>query len=169
MFEFAKGLLYANKLKFENGEFRILDQSCLVTFADTIIGMQKKIIEKLGDKGTTILYEASKDEGIELAKEFSKIIKSKNELEDFIIKFLMLSGWGEFEEFKKTHEGIILINKNSPFPERYGRSKLPVCILMRGLLAGVYTFLAGKNFDGYEDKCMAQGKNMCVFKFIPKG
>ena len=168
MFEFAKGLLYANKLKFENGEFRILDQSCLVTFADTIIAMQKKIIDKLGDKGIDILYNSSKDEGIELAKEFNKKIKSKNELEDFILKYLMLCGWGEFEEYKKSHEGVILFNKNSPFPERYGRSKLPVCILIRGLLAGVYTYLAGKNFEGYEEKCKSQGNNMCIFKFIPK-
>ncbi|MCK5300215.1 MAG: 4-vinyl reductase, partial [Candidatus Aenigmarchaeota archaeon] len=114
-------------------------------------------------------YNSSKDEGIELAKEFNKKIKSKNELEDFIIKFLMLSGWGEFEEIKKSHEGIMLINKNAPFPERYGKSKLPVCTMMRGLMAGVYTYLAGKNYEGYETKCRAQGNNMCVFKFIPKG
>jgi predicted hydrocarbon binding protein len=168
MFDFAQSLLYANKLKFENGEFTILDQKCCVTLADTTIKMQKKIIETLNEKGKDLLYNASKEEGFELTKEFSKIQKSKTELEQFIIKFLMLSGWGEFEIFKKSKLGIIYINKNSPFPERYGKSKEPICILMRGFLAGVYSYLTENNYECFEEKCRAQGNNFCIFKIMPK-
>ena len=75
-------------------------------------------------------------------------------------------GWGAFEllelETERRNRFKVAVS-NSPFAGVYGPSTVPVCHLLRGAIAGIFSTLLQCKFSCEEVICLAQGKERCLF------
>ena len=66
----------------------------------------------------------------------------------------------------KDKKAILRIKDSSIAQEQLKKSKekKPVCIMTAGILAGLFTYIFGKDVDCVERKCVAQGQEYCEFE-----
>ena len=110
---------------------------------------KEKLIPKFGEYGTELIRE------LELFR-----------------AYFSGSGWGSVKiiDFDpKTRRAIVLL-ENSPFASALKiKSKLPVDIFFRGVLAGAFSAFFKDDIDCVETECSALGGARCKFVLKPQG
>ena len=83
-------------------------------------------------------------------------------------------GWGSLQISEADESGTFDIEvTNSPLAAAYGESRLPVCHLLRGVLAGIAEVLLEFEVNAVETRCSASDtdgeRNPCIFRIAPEG
>jgi len=77
-------------------------------------------------------------------------------------------GWGNFELLKtKGTENIEVVIHGSPFVRAYGSAEQPVCAILCGALAGIFSALKGEDYKCTEIGCVALEHGHCHFILKP--
>ena len=177
MFDIVQKLLMARELEMKEGEISLLGERVQFVPTQIFVDMLKSAkTEEEYWKVANLQYESTKKAVYEW---FQKMSKKKglvgNKLLEWEVNIWNLAGWGNFS-FNATQflKGRVSCRvKNSPiakiFLKSYGKSKWPVCHLIRGGLAGGMVAVTGiEESEVIETKCMAQGYDHCEFIIRPK-
>jgi predicted hydrocarbon binding protein len=73
-------------------------------------------------------------------------------------------GWGEFGVESWSAARIVITVRHSPLAEAYGRSRGPVCHLIRGVLEAFAEQLLARPLRVEETSCAATGEPLCRFE-----
>ena len=125
------------------------------------------IRELLGTGGHVVLYELGTDYGRELASYLANRIPKEYLLHNYPywLDVLSATGWGVPDLENPEDDFSNATIKLSSCIECEGRnSNEVVCSFARGLLAGIYSELAGYRVHCEEIKCAARGEGHCEFQ-----
>jgi len=165
-------LLFVNQFSIKDGKIEILGKRYIMLDADDLVVLQ--------DIDKTKMYKAVKD----------STKSSMQSLVDHVqvykgIKYQSLKNIAELsKKIGKTDEGVIktlqslfeiyglgkllildLDNKNKrAFLRIEKRTRIPVCTLTAGILAGIFSYIFNKDVDCIEKECLATGKEFCQFE-----
>ena len=156
-FNAEKGGLYFNEVR-----YLLIRPEVLVTF-------QKEIEQELGEKAQLILFKSGFQGGMLSSKKFQALYHlSDTETVHFMLEMGSQIGWGHFEleRFDPVKRILSLKVYSSPFAETYGSSKAPICHFIRGVMAGLASFVFQKEVEAKEVECYAKGDPFCKFEIM---
>jgi predicted hydrocarbon binding protein len=134
---------------------------------ETIIEFQKGVEEVFGERAGEIFFAGGFQGGSLSAQKLKELqgLDAKGVIESMCSMGTQL-GWGRFtlREFDQATYKITVEITSSPYAQIYGKSKKPVCHLIRGVIAGITKVIFGKERDVQETQCLAQGFASCIFK-----
>ncbi len=171
----------------EGGTISVLDRGMFIMATEMLIRTHEMIEEELGRaKADMMLYEigryqlktgsprflAKKDELRRIFPQAPKTGDPALEMGRDAIEFM---GMGSIliKEITKDKSRIILSSANSPVALEYvktrGKSKIPVCHYLRGVMEGVLEAVYGRPYQSKEMACIATGLGeSCIFEFRAK-
>ncbi len=174
-------------LKMENGNLSILDRSMIIIPVEVLIKLQEDLEQKIGkQEAMELIYNAGKFETLtgslrylERKNELRTIFKSVSKTGDPSIEMgretLKFMGKGDIRINSVINKGEkIQLTSNSPFAKEYlgtrGKSAVPVCHYLRGLMCGVMEMFYQNKYESKELACQATGMcRECVFEFTKAG
>jgi predicted hydrocarbon binding protein len=150
------------------GVFRVENHRVVLVFSDTLVTTQKKMESLMGhDAASMIIYESYREAGLAIADLTQKSAKTeKMRLDEKITLALNVSKmlfWGNWEVREFDRQKTLLIARDSPFAEAYGKSERPVCHPLRGICAGFAEYATGQRRECVEILCKAKGDEDCEF------
>lgn len=134
---------------------------------ETVVEIQKVTEELFGRQSAAEILFRSGYKGTSLTT--TKLLQQGMSAEEIIDSMFRMGGelgWGVFEllELGVEEEGRFKVAvSNSPFAGVYGPSAVPVCHLLRGAIAGIFSILFQRKFNCDEIRCLAQGEERCLF------
>lgn len=149
-----------------------------VTFVseDFIIGLQKGLEEEVGDVAQLIMYKCGYEWAIRDMKNFEPRIKE--EFENRAMKNMNLNmvletwwwepqvnGWGAWKfDFSYKSQGLIFVDLfDSAVAKAVGNIGKVACHFYAGQLAGVFSYISGKELEAIEIQCYSMGETFCKF------
>jgi predicted hydrocarbon binding protein len=170
---------WVEKLDFDEnkGAIKIFGVRHTIVNSDTFRHIRDSMTKIVGPAADSLLYLSAKNH----TEEYLKVVLKKSTVARFASRFkwgrekitekasniLTEYGFGKLEVDKLDLDGkSIAIMKNSCIAKAYrehGKTKVPVCSYIAGLLAGGATTINGKNYDCRETKCIAKGDKHCEF------
>ncbi|MBI3334333.1 hypothetical protein HYZ97_02505 [Candidatus Pacearchaeota archaeon] len=180
-----KKLLFVRQFDIDEGKINLLGNREIMLHASAILELQEMDESKLYDlakkSGFKNLAGAvehaqvySRMKGV-FVDEIAALGKKIGETDQGTIKTLQeifnVYGLGEMviqEIDNKANQALVAI-KDSTIAGEWVRknkrkSKSAVCTITAGVLAGVFSYIFGKEVDCAEIKCKAQGNSFCLFK-----
>ena len=141
----------------------------LLVRPETLAALQKADEKEMGEKVSNILYQSGFQGGTLSSKRYREVFGfSDEEIIRFMVEMGPQIGWGRFEleRFDGNKKVLIVRVYHSPFAEGYGRSSKPVCHMIRGVLAGMASFVFRKEIKSEEVSCIARGDEYCRFEIM---
>ena len=137
---------------------------------ETVVEIQRVIEEKFGAEAAHEIFYRSGFRGTSLtAKKLLGSGLSPEKCLEAMFKMGSHLGWGNFKLLKTDRKtGVIEVTISaSPFAEAYGSSEQPVCAILCGALAGIFSILKGKDYKCTEIGCVALEHGHCHFILKP--
>jgi len=180
-----KKLLFVRQFDIDNGKIKLLGDSEIMLNALAILELQEIDESKLYDiaKRSSFKKMSSFVEHAKVYKKMKDVFMTDaarlgtkiGETDTGVIKTLQelfnVYGLGEMliqEIDNKQKEALIMIRKGTLAQEwmkkKRTKSKMPVCTLTSGVIAGIFSYIFKKEVDCVEAKCIAQGYGQCMFK-----
>ena len=159
---FLKELIYDQSA----GSLRYKGVRYLLIRPETIVGIQKAIIDNCGHDAGEQLFEGGYAGGKLSAKKYSESHDlSDQEVIEFMLNMGNRIGWGNFnlDRCDPEAKSLSVTVTHSPFARAYGSSTHGVCHLIRGVLAGMAAALFGGDCKAAETECHAKGDKACRF------
>jgi len=159
-------ILEAVEFDEEKGAISFKGVRYLLIRPETLVEFQKGLEERLGGEAQEILYRGGFTGGQLSTKKYKEIFEyGDDEIAQFMMNMGTQIGWGNFklEEFNLEAKRLIVTVTCSPFAVAYGKSKEPVCHMIRGVMAGMGHTLFGEDFAAVETHCLAKGDDLCRF------
>jgi predicted hydrocarbon binding protein len=176
-------LLFINQFNIKEGKVEILGSRYIMLNASDLWRLQEtdetKTYAVLKDvsKGNlkemiehAKVYKGLKDESLKNIADLSKRIgKSDEGVISTLQNLFELYGLGKMNITNldnKNKQASILLSDSTIAKEQIkqsGKSKVPVCTVTKGILAGIFSYLFKHDVDCFEKKCMAKGDDMCAF------
>lgn len=170
---------WIEKMKFnkKDGSIKIFGVRHTIINSDTFRHIRDSMIKIVGPAADSLLYLSAKKH----TEEYLKIVLKKSSVAGFASKFkwgrekiteraadiLTEYGFGKMEIKKIDLDGeSIAAMTNSCIAKaykRHGKTKVPVCSYIAGLLAGGATTINKKNYECKEVQCIAKGDKICKF------
>lgn len=167
MIDFVTGLVLSKKLEFDEGEIRLLGSPILLIPPQVYV-IALKELEKKGKRD--IIYTASFNSSKGWFKNLISNSKgsSKKDLVEMIPRLFSLLALGDLKMVDSDLDNprFKFTLKNSLTAEIYGESKLPVDLLVSGLLAGAMSEIFGSKFLCVEESCISCGNPDCGFNLV---
>ncbi|RTZ90732.1 MAG: hypothetical protein DSY91_06005 [Deltaproteobacteria bacterium] len=138
----------------------------LLVRPETFMEIQKVIEEKFGVEAAREIFYQSGFKGTSLtAKKLLDAGMSPGKCLEEMFKMGAYLGWGRFEIIERDENGsrVEITIKGSPFAGAYGVSEQPVCAILCGALAGIFSTLKGTLYTCSETMCCAAGDTHCHF------
>ncbi len=138
---------------------------------ETVMEIQKVIEEKFGINAAREIFYQSGFRGTSLTAR--KLLEGGLTSQQCLEEMFRMGGhlgWGKFELPNMKAEGkedIEIVIQGSPFARAYGSSEQPVCALLCGALAGIFTAVKRVTYRCREIRCTASGHTSCVFLLNP--
>ncbi len=151
----------------EKGGLFYRDVRYLLIRPETLASFQRGIERELGGKASHILYQSGYQGGTLSSKRYREVFDlSDEEIVHFMIEMGPQIGWGRFEleKFDPGEKRLVIKVNHSPFAEAYGRSSLPVCYMISGVLGGMASVIFGREIECKETFCIAKGDPFCKFE-----
>ena len=153
----------------------VYGQRVLRVTEDFITGILGGLEEEVGDRATSVMYEAGFHWGMEDMKSF--VARSQAEFEVDFQKMgmgmmletwwwpLTIEGWGTWQfDFREARRDMLFVNLyESAVAKTLGDIGKVVCYFYAGLFASVFSILARKSFGCVEIQCYATGADHCRF------
>lgn len=175
-------LLFVNQFNIINGKIEILGNRYIMLDASDLLVLQDidktkmynvaKDNSKSGIKNLVehvSVYKGIKDQSLKNIAELSKKI---GKTDDGVIKTLQslfeIYGLGKLEiiNLDNDKKKVLIRVKDSSMANsqlKKSKSKIPVCTLTSGILAGIFSYIFKKDVDCVEKKCLAKGEEICEF------
>lgn len=180
-----KKLLFVRQFSIDEGKINLLGAREIMLNASAILELQDIDESKLYDLGKKSgfkniagavehakVYKKMKDVFIdEIASLGRKIGQTDEGTMRVLQDIFNVYGLGEMSIEKidnKSREALVVLRESTIAQEWVKKnrkhSKTPVCTLTAGVLAGMFSYLLGKQIDCAETQCLAQGRSYCLFK-----
>lgn len=159
-------ILEALEFDGERGAISFKGVRYLLIRPETLVEFQKGLEERLGKDAQEILYRGGFTGGRLSTKKYNETFGyGDDEIVQFMMSMGTQIGWGNFtlEEFSLEAKRLIVTVAGSPFAVAYGKSKGPVCHMIRGVMAGMGHVLFGQDVASVESHCLAKGDDICRF------
>lgn len=180
-----KKLMFVRQFDIDKGKIELLGGRQIMIHASAVLELQEI------DEGK--VYESAKQSSLKNIKgavehaqvygkmrdvfmdEIASLGKKIGETDSGVINTLQeifnVYGLGEIniQELDNAGKKAIVIVRDSALVEEFtkktkGRSKAPVCSLTAGVIAGMFSYIFGKEIDCIEEKCKSQGNSYCLFR-----
>jgi predicted hydrocarbon binding protein len=180
---FLQKLLFINQFEINEGRITILGNKHIMLDASSMLALQeidKSKIYELGKKSSKSnldnlvehaqVYKNIKSQELSNIAELSKKI---GKTDDGVLKTLQtmfeVYGLGKLQILdldNKKNSALIQLNDSSIAATQLkkGKSKTPACTLTSGVLAGIFSYIFGKDVNCVEKKCKAKGDSFCSFE-----
>lgn len=138
---------------------------------ETVIEIQKVLEEMFGVSIAHEILYGSGFKGTSLTA--NKLLKSGLSPDQCLQAMFEMGGylgWGKFvlqEEAPGGISGHEVVIHASPFAKAYGTSQHPVCSILCGALAGIFSTLKEMLYLCSESECVAMGNPFCRFCLVP--
>ena len=133
---------------------------------ETLTGFQKAAEAVSGNTSGDFLYQGGFQGGYLSSKKYAEVFGfSDRETIEFMMTMGKEIGWGVFElkHYDLPGKQLKITVRNSVFAEAYGPSKLGVCHLIRGVMAGMASILFNAQCRAAETTCISKGDEYCTF------
>jgi len=155
--------IFTGQIKFKDSNFFLIDIPILILPAELLADL---LFYSSHEQGKQIYSSVKKS-----VKAFLPALQAKPKykgisLVNFVFDFFSSSGFGKlnlvnFDEEKKR--AIILVS-SSPFSSFFkNKSKKPIDHILRGVIAGAFSYAFEKDFDCVETKCVSMSSSRCEF------
>jgi predicted hydrocarbon binding protein len=130
-----------------------------------VVDMFEALQSVFGTGGSVIIQQQGvsygKAQAVELAMTLTRPYMIRNY--QYGLQLLMATGWGSPEVVRADEDLTKVVVRIRGCFECNGRRKGHSGHFMSGYLAGVFSFLSGKEVHGAETKCLATGDEYCEF------
>ena len=159
-------------LHFETGRLAFKDVRYMLIRPDTVVDFQKAVEALVGpEKCAEAMMAGGYTGGSRSSKRYKDVFDySDEEIVAFMCRMGGSIGWGKFSLVELDAEGkrLVIEVQDSPFAKAYVRdepsaSPLPVCHMIRGVLAGMAAGMFGGDVASEETSCVARGDPVCCF------
>jgi len=139
---------------------------------ETLVEIQKVIEEKFGSEAAHEIFYQSGFRGTSLTA--GKLLDSgltPRECLEAMFRMGAHLGWGKFELPNMEtvgKENIEVTIHGSPFARAYGAAEQPVCAILSGALAGIFSSLLGAVYICNEVGCAVSGDASCTFRLVKR-
>jgi len=180
-----KKLLFVRQFDIDKGKITLLGDREVMLNASALLELQE--IDQ------TKLYEIAKKASFKNLVSFVKHAKVYEKMRDVFIsniarlgrkigqtdegtitvlqEIFNVYGLGEMtiEKIDNPDKMALIIVRESTIAEewmkrKHEKAESPVCAITAGIIAGIFTYIFGKEIDCVEIKCMARGSPYCLFK-----
>ncbi len=155
--------IFTGQMKFNNCNFYLID----IPFLIFPVKILSAFLFSASDEQSKEIYYSTKKS----VKEFLPSLKAKPKysgisLVNFVNDFFSNSGFGKIRvlQFDEKNSRAILLVSSSPFAMLFkNKSKKPVDHILRGIIAGTFSFALNKDLDAVETKCISVNSSECEF------
>lgn len=155
--------IFTGQIKFRDSNFFLID----IPFLIFPVEILAKLLFSCSEEQAKEIYFSVKKS----VKEFLPILKAKPKYSDvslvnFVNEFFSSSGFGKIRvvQFDEKNSRAILLVSSSPFALYFkNKSKKPLDHILRGVIAGIFSFALEKDLDCIETKCIAVNSSECEF------
>ncbi len=163
--QFFDKFIFTNGIKYKHSNFFLHEIPFLIMPVDLMIGIVGNENEEFQRE---LYYSVKESVKKNLVKRFGINFKfdEKQKFVQFLEKFFVASGWGDIHnvdiDFEKKR-ALLNLNHN-PFSSHVKpKPKNPADHLMRGILAGIFSFAFDSDIECVEVECLIKGDNRCEF------
>lgn len=182
---FLQKLLFVNQFEVNNGKITLLGDRKIMLDASIILALQETdetkaydMAKKIGFENISGAVEHAKVYGAiknAMIKELAILGEKIGETDEGTIKtlenFFNVYGLGlmSIRDINNEQKTALIELKESAIADAWlashkAKSKTTVCTLTAGVLAGLFSYIFGKDIDCREQKCKAQTEDSCFFK-----
>jgi predicted hydrocarbon binding protein len=165
--QFLDKYIFTNTLTYKQNNFSLVNIPFTIFPVDLLlelVGQEDK--EKLKE----IYYIVKKSSKENFMPKFDELKMDGKKQVDFVKTLFMASGWGNIQIVDLDSEGkkAIVVVDNSPFAkELKGKAKNPVDVIIRGVLASLFSDVFKVDVECVESECMAVKGEHCKFVIKP--
>ncbi len=161
-----------DNLSVETGRLTFKEVRYMLIRPDTMVDFQKAVEAMVGpDKCAEAMMAGGYTGGSRSSKRYKEVFNyTDQEIVAFMCKMGGEIGWGRFNlvDLDAANKRLVIEVEGSPFAEAYARdlpstSQLPVCHIIRGVLAGLAAGIFGGDVASEETTCVAKGDPVCRF------
>ena len=156
----VKKLFFAREFLMFDGSIRVLGQKRVLFSNDTLLDLENLDPEKV----YKIFKQHTKQEFIKLK---DRINMQGGDAKNLMEELFEIYGLGTMQIVNMDNNKCIVYIQNSSlgftYRERNKKSKKPVCHVIAGILAGMFSYYLNKDMDCQEQECLAQGYDFCTF------
>lgn len=159
-----------DNLDVEAGCLTFKDVRYMLIRPDTVVDLQKAVEEMVGpEKCAEAMMAGGYTGGSRSSRRYKEVFDyTDEEIVAFMCQMGGEIGWGRFSlvVLDAANKRLVVKVEGSPFAEAYVRdqpSKLPVCHMIRGVLAGMAAGIFGGDVASEETECVAKGDSVCRF------
>ena len=180
---FLQKLLFVNQFSIDKGEISLLGDPHIMLNAESIAVLQSIDKEKTYSEakksskanlskfvGHAEVYKGLKDQELKTIAELSKKIGKTDEGTIKTLQTIFeIYGLGTLQiiDLNNKDKKAVLRISNSTLAKmqlKKAKSKTPVCSLTAGILAGIFSYIFGKDVDCVEKSCIAKNDEYCNFE-----
>jgi hypothetical protein len=156
----VKKLLFAREFLMLDGSIRVLGQKMVLFTAESLLDLENIDPEKV--------YRIFK---ARTKQEFSKLRERINmqgsDAKNLMEELFEVYGLGSMQIANMDKNKCLVYIRHSSLArawrEKNRKSKKPVCHVVRGVLAGMFSYYFNNDVDCEEQECLAQGYDFCTF------
>ena len=161
-----------DNLSYETGRLTFNDVRYFLIRPDTVVDFQKAVETLVGpEKCAETMMAGGYTGGSRSSKRYKEAFDyTDQEIVAFMCRMGAEIGWGRFNlvELDPSSERLVVEVEDSAFAEAYALdqaegSLLPVCHMIRGVLAGMAAGIFGRDVASEETACVAKGDAVCCF------
>jgi predicted hydrocarbon binding protein len=159
-----------DNLSVETGRLIFKDVRYMLIRPDTVVDFQKAVEEMVGpERCAEAMMAGGYTGGSRSSRRYKELFNyTDEEIVAFMCQMGGEIGWGKFRlvELDAASKRLVVEVENSAFAEAYAQdelSSLPVCHMIRGVLAGMAAGIFGGDVDSEEATCVAKGDSVCRF------
>ena len=131
-----------------------------------------EVVKGLGPVVKTFLYNFGYCCGRDATKRYLSMGISKENVFNYQLAGCWYLGWflGYVDKILDDKAVVVLLNsfEAESILKHFGKQDEPSCHITRGVLAGNWSVVLGKDAVGVEVECMAKGDKCCTFILKPK-
>ncbi len=147
----------------ETGEIRDGEIRYVMLRTDALMGVFQRLDEPARRAALAAFADSIFDNGGRSAAKYRASGAAGAALLDVIAETAPQLGWGRWSFVERGPERLVVEVTNSPFAAGFGRSPIPVCTPIVGMLRAVSAMVLDVPAVVEESACAAQGGDICRF------
>lgn len=120
------------------------------------------------EKSSEILYQCGYECSKTMTRKMGITHEDHVDIGNTLIALWIEIGLGRLQIIESTEDEIVIHCDDSTEALSMGNVGRKVCDLTRGYLAGIVTTLMDRDYVCYEDKCMGNGDDKCIYRVVGK-
>lgn len=160
--------IFTSTLKYSHNNFFLVDVPFVISPTSILLNLASNPSPDFQKSVYVSVKSSSKDYFLQ---KISGLGVEKEKQLKFVEEFFVASGWGMIQivDLSVDAKRAIVVLDNSPFAsELKGKAQIPVDVILRGVLAGLFSKIFNENIDCVEVECAALNSEHCKFIIKPQ-